>query len=164
MFGPAPTRRSALPRITHPLLLGTILIPGIAAAGSSHLETGSGVSAGLLSIWKANITPTKEEAFMVLYHIIQAVTILSLIVYASKSTVRRPGSLRQVFVLCSLVCGVALAAWYPGRRFETCLEGFVALGFFAMGLVFDNAASWWDGLWRLLDRLRPGGRQAVLPL
>jgi hypothetical protein len=144
-------------------VLASLLIPGAAALGHTHIEAGSGVTAGLLSIWKANITPTKEEAFMVLYHVLQGLTILSLILYAGCSTLRRSNSMQQIFVLSSLICGVAMTAWYPGRRFEACLEGCVALGFFTMGYVFDNAASWWTAFWNLLDRIRPGRRTAILP-
>ena len=80
---------------------------------------------------------------MLFYHAIQATTILSLTAYMGCSTVRRPKSRRQLFVLASLMCGAMLAAVYPGRRFETCLEGFVALGFFLVGYVFDHAGLWW---------------------
>jgi hypothetical protein len=144
--------------------LAALLIPAANATATSPFETASGVTAGLLSIYKANITPTKDESYQLLQHVIQAITILALIIYAGCGTMRRSNMLRQVFVLCSLACGVSLAAWYPGRRFETCLEGFVALGFFAMGFVFDNASSWWSGFWRLLDRIRPRGPPSTSPV
>ena len=158
------TRRWRTTRTVYRILFAFLLFHVTAASSTTPLEVASGISTGVLSIWKANIVPSKEESFMVFYHVIQVMTVLSLITYIGSSTIRRTDTLRQVFVITSLICGAGLAALYPGRRFETCLEGFIALGFYLTGFVFDNIKTWWTTLWRLLDRLRPERRQALLPM
>lgn len=146
------------------------------AAAFNH-EAAAGTATGLLSIYKANINPTKEEPFMIFYHVIQASTVLALLLYAYHTTTRRLGLRRQLYFILSLLSGISLAAWYPGRRFETCLEGFIAFGFFLIGFLFDHAAAWvvsmrdgvgwiwaaldivvhrlWRATWHALDRIRP---------
>jgi hypothetical protein len=156
-----------------------------AAASTNYLayfEYGSGFIVAPLSYWTAIVPPSEGGDYSLAYRIIQAFTILCLVLYIILSTTKRRNRqqadsehvdhtpldqpsrnhLAVGYFFSSFGLGMSLAASIPGRSFQQFLEGFMALGFFAMGYVFDNARIWWEycreryrDLWDLLAPLRP---------